>query len=96
MKKFLILERGSFSGFISTNLKHSVWGVNFKTKQSELLQSLREDFGNIQVSFPNSPDDDLNNEEMIAYYKLQIKLNEAMRSHSRQLKIQFGEKNARI
>lgn len=96
MKKFLILEKGSFSGFISTNLSHPVWGVNPKSKRSEMLESIFEDFGNVQLSFPKSPDDDLTNPELVAYYKLQVKLNDANLVQAHQLKLQFGDHNAKI
>lgn len=52
MKKFLIIQKENLYGFISSNLKTSTWGIKEKSNLDELLLSLKEDYGNISVSFP--------------------------------------------
>lgn len=96
MKNFIIVSRGSLTGFISTNFKHSVWGTCPKSKLNGLVESLREDYGNIRVSFPKSPDDGLDSQELVAYYKLLTQLQKVELAQACQLKIKFGESNAKI
>lgn len=70
MKKFIIIERNQTYGFISTNLRSSVWGIARQAKLNDVLDSLREDYGNVQFSFPKSAQDDLDHRDALAYYKL--------------------------
>ena len=93
MKKFLIIERNQTFGFISTNLRSSVWGIAKQAKLNDVLASLREDYGNVQFSFPKSSSDDLDNREALAYFKLiQAMQKEEMAFVLRQ----YGARNAEI
>lgn len=96
MKKFLIVKRNQTIGFISTNLRNSIWGVAPKAKLNEVVSSLQEDYGNVQVQFPKSAEDDLNNRELVAYYKLITLMQKQEVEQARQLKLQFGVRDAKI
>ena len=76
MKKFLIIERDGQLGFISSNLRTSVWGVVPKAERESLITSLQADYdGNISISFPRNLRDDLSHQEQIAYLKLSNYMN---------------------
>lgn len=84
------------------NFKPGFWGTCPKSKLNGLVESLREDYGNIRVSFPKSPDDGLDSQELVAYYKLLAQLHKLSctslpkLAKACQLKIKFGESNAKI
>lgn len=76
MKKFLIIERDNQLGFISSNLRTSVWGIVPKTERDSLIKSLQDEYeGNISISFPRNLMDDLSPREQIAFLKLNNYLN---------------------
>lgn len=78
MKKFLIIQKENLYGFISSNLKNSTWGIKEESNLDELLLSLKEDYGNISVSFPKSVNDDLDTRDQLAYMKLAKALNDVI------------------
>lgn len=78
MKKFLIIQKENLYGFISSNLKNSTWGFKEESNLNELLLSLKEDYGNISVSFPKSVNDDLDSRDQLAYLKLTKVLNDVI------------------
>lgn len=76
MKKFLIIERDNKLGFISSNLRTSIWGIVPKAERESLISSLQADYGgNISISFPRNLQDDLDSREQIAYLKLSHYMN---------------------
>lgn len=94
MKKFIVIEHKDSYGFISTNLRSSVWGIAKQAKLNEVLDSLREDYGNVQFSFPKSAQDDLDSRDALAYYKLVHAMQKQEVAEA--LRLRFGVNHAEI
>lgn len=93
--EFLILKHKQNYGYISTNLRTSVWGIAKQAKLDDVLKSLEEDYGNVQFQIATSSSS-LDTKKLIAYRKLELALQQQELSEAKQLHLKFGVKNAEI
>lgn len=93
--EFLILKHKQNYGYISTNLRTSVWGIAKQAKLDDVLKSLEEDYGNVKFQIATSSSS-LDAKKLIAYRKLKLALQQQELAEAKQLHLKFGVKNAEI